>query len=320
MTLNDDKDKLNFLVGIHSPFSLALTGGVVAMHRLAYKIAERGHNVYVFCKPEYPHENIRVIPSQLHKQDGFVNYWTWDMFTYPLDKTISILPQITRYNPYNTKHTVRWILYDTEWDIEKDYGVDDVYFNYGNFKTYKNVPENKLTVFNYYFDKLYKENYGDRKGFCHMIHKHTPPNGESIFNELKSFSLNDWKLKGDYDYLREHFNKYEYFLTYDQKSFYTLAAGLCGCKSIILNPGRSYEFSPNAHSESKDYDNILTPTEYRLKNPIQMFGVAYGWDDLSWANKTIDFVPNHLRELEKIDNKTVDNFIKYWENKIFQKQ
>ena len=46
MILKNNDGKLNFLVGIHTPFSMALTGGVVAMHQLAYKIAERGHNVY----------------------------------------------------------------------------------------------------------------------------------------------------------------------------------------------------------------------------------------------------------------------------------
>ena len=234
-----------------------------------------------------------------------------------MNKTISILPQITRGNSFNTIHTARWILYDTEWEIEKDYGDNEVYFNYGNFKTFKDVPKNKLTVFNYYFDKLYQTNFGKRKGLCHIRHKHTPPNGEKIFEQLKSTSLNDWKTNGAYDFLREQLNQYEYFLTYDQKSFYTLAAGLCGCKSIILNPGPSYEFAPNAYSDSKQYVNEFSPTEYRLENPIQAFGVAYGWDDIGWANKTIDFVPNYLKELEKIDNKTVDGFIKYWENKIF---
>ena len=84
-----------------------------------------------------------------------------------------------------------------------------------------------------------------------------------------------------------------------------------------MNPGPSYEFAPNAYSDSKEYINEFSPTEYRLENPIQAFGVAYGWDDIGWANKTIDLVPNYLKELEKIDNKTVDGFIKYWENKIF---
>ena len=315
MTLKDTEGKLNFLVAIFTPFSQVLTGGVVAMHKLAYKLAERGHNVYMFCEPEFPHENITVIPSVLNKEEGFVNYWSWESFNYPLNKTISVYSQITRGNPFNTKHNVRWILYDTEWEIEKEYDDNDDYFNYGNFKTFKEVEKNKLTVFNYNFEKLYQTNYGNRKGFCHIIHKHTPPNGELIFDQLNSFSLNDWKTNGAYDYLREQFNQYEYFLTYDQKSFYTLAAGLCGCKSIILNPGRSYEFAPNAYSESKNYQNLLTPTEYRLENPIQMFGTAYGWDDIAWANKTIDMVPNYLKELEKIDDKTVDNFVDYWISK-----
>jgi hypothetical protein len=312
-----NNDKLNFLVGVHVGFGDVLTGGVVAMHMLAYKLAERGHNVFTFCEPEFKHPNITVIQSKGNKMNDFETQWSWESFQYPIDKTISIYPQIIRKNPYNTKHVARWILYHTQHAIEKNFQDTDVYFNYGNFKTFRETPKNKLTVFNYNFEKLYKENFEDRKGFCHIVHKHTPPNGEIIFEQLNSVSLNDWKTRGAYDYLREQFNKYEYFLTYDQKSFYSLAAGLCGCKSIILNPGRSYEFAPNAYSESQEYQNLLTPTEYRLENPIQMFGVAYGWDDLSWANKTVDMVPNHLKELEKIDDKTVDNFIKYWENKIF---
>jgi len=58
-----------------------------------------------------------------------------------------------------------------------------------------------------------------------------------------------------------------------------------------------------------------TPTEYRLNNPIQMFGIAYGLDDIGWANKTIGLSTDYLKELEIIDNKTVDEFIKFWEIK-----
>ena len=264
MNLKNDEGKLNFVINLHHEYARAMSGGIVALQTLAYKIAERGHNVYIFCKPEYPHENIHVIPSKSVYTEGFLEGYEWEPFNYPLNKTISILPQITRGNSFNTIHTARWILYDTMLRYEKAH--DDV---------------------------------------------------KKIFEQLKSTSLNDWKTNGAYDFLREQLNQYEYFLTYDQKSFYTLAAGLCGCKSIILNPGPSYEFAPNAYSDSKQYVNEFSPTEYRLENPIQAFGVAYGWDDIGWANKTIDFVPNYLKELEKIDNKTVDGFIKYWENKIF---
>jgi len=310
-----DENKLNFLVGVHVNFAQVLTGGVVAMHKLAHNLAKTGHNVFTFCEPEYPHENIRVIKSHGKKLNDDETEWSWESFQYPLNKTISIYPQIIRGNPYNTKHVSRWVLYHTEKFIEDQYGDEDVYFNYGNFKTFKTVPDRKLTVFNYYFDKLYITNKGSRKGFCHLSHKNTPPNGHEIFKTFDSFDLGQWKTSGAFDYLREQFNKYEYFLTYDQKSFFTLAATLCGCKSIILNPGPSFEQGQNAFTNSEDYGKTMTPTEYRLNNPIQMYGIAYGLDDISWANKTIEFSTEYLKELEIIDNKTVTDFVRFWETK-----
>jgi hypothetical protein len=101
--------------------------------------------------------------------------------------------------------------------------------------------------------------------------------------------------------LLDEFNKYEYVLTFDDKSYYTVAAALCGAKSIILNTNKD-----------------MTPAEYRIKNPIQMCGVAYGMNDIKWAEQTIGLVKNNLLQLEKRDNTTIDEFIKYWENKILK--
>jgi len=39
-------------------------------------------------------------------------------------------------------------------------------------------------------------------------------------------------------------------------------------------------------------------------------------NDISWVNKTIDFVPDYLKELEKIDDKTVDCFVDFWKKKL----
>jgi hypothetical protein len=310
-----NNDKLNFLVGIHVRFGEALTGGIVALHQLAYKLAKKGHNVYTFCKPEYPHENIQVIKSTETKLNDLESKYDWEMFSYPIDKTISIYPQITMGNPYNTKHVTRWILYHTEKGIEQNYGENDVYFNYGNFETFKNVEYRKLTVLNYNFEKLHVTNTGTRKGFCHLFHKNTPSDSKKIVEQFKSFDLKMWKTEGAFDFLREHFNKYEYFLTYDQKSFFTIAATLCGCKSIILNPGPPSDIKENAYTLSKEGHKTLTPTEYRLNNPTQMFGVAYGLDDIGWANKTIGLSTEYLRELEIIDDKTVDDFIDFWKKR-----
>lgn len=326
MELPYEEGKLNFIINLFLPLKRTTTGGLISLHRLAYKLAERGHNVFVFCEPEYPHENIKIIPGKVEfpgeEGVGFIGVSTWEQFNFPIENTISIYPQITYNNPFNTKHVVRWILYDTQKEIEDTYGDNDIYFNYLNFKTFRLVPERKLTVLDYKLDWLRVTNTGKRKSFCHIIHKNTPPGGEQIFEDLKSFDLTDWKTKGipggynPYDYLRDMFNQYEYFLTYDQKSYYSIMATLCGCKTIILNPGKPCEFLPTANTVL-DEGTEITPTEFRINNYLQQYGIAYGWDDLQWANNTLPLVRDYIEQLEIIDDKTVDNFLNYWTKKIF---
>ena len=282
-------EKINFIVFIDVNFTSALTGGVVAMHKLAEKLAQKGEKVFIPVYPEYPNKNIIKVDF------SFLS----EMSVEDKNRSVVIYPQIQIGNPIEIPNVARWILYDVEDNIEDTFGINDEYFNFGTFKTNRKKTENKLTVFNYYFDILRNNNNGKRKKFCHLLHKHTPNGGEQIFQYLNSENLSGWKGMGCHDYLYEKFNEYEYFLTYDQKSFFPLAAGLCGTKTIILNPNKNY-----------------TPTEYRLENPIQMYGVAYGWDDISWAKKTIDFVPEYLKSLEKIDDKTVDTFINFWYDKL----
>ena len=134
-----DENRLNFIIYLFTPFAEAMTGGLVALHKLAYKLAERGNDVFIFCEPEFPHPNIHIISSTKTYDVEFVQGHTWEPFSYPLHKTISIYPQITRGNPFNTKYVTRWILYDTQLDIESDYGIEDDYFFYGDFKTFRKV-------------------------------------------------------------------------------------------------------------------------------------------------------------------------------------
>jgi hypothetical protein len=317
MNLEYKKGELNFIIQLFEPLTEMSSGGYIALHRLAYKLAERGNDVQIFCEPGYPHPNIKVINSTVtYTNGGLMQNYTWEGFHYPLKNTISIYPQTSWYNSFNTEHVVRWILYDTQQEIESTYGENDVYFNYLNFNTFKLVPYRKMTVLDYRLDSMYVTNTGKRKSFCHIIHKNTPPGGEKIFDDLKSFNLTDWRTKGDYDYLREMFNQYEYFLTYDQKTYFSVMATLCGCKTIILNPGTPYEWATNANIENNG-QNEITPTEFRLNNYLQQFGIAYGWDDLQWAKDTISLSRDYIGQLEIIDNKNIDNFINYWKNKIY---
>lgn len=312
-----DNSKLNFIIGIFDSLDNDMTGGTIVLHKLAYELANRNSNVYIFSEPAYQHENIKVIQSEYYYQDGKTKL-KWEAIKYPINNTVAIYPQTIIGNPFNCKHVVRWILYHTTENIENTFSENDLYFYFGDFKTFRNPEKKLLTIFDYNLDKLYQENFDKREGFCHMLHKHTPENANKILQIFNSKSLNEFESKKrlNFDFLRTELNRYEYFLTFDKKSYYTLAAILCGCKAIILNTENYTESQPNAFSLSDDYRRVLTPTEYRLQNPIQMFGVAYGLDDISWANETIKFAKQHLIEMDKIDQKTVNHFIDFWQKKI----
>jgi len=304
--------KINFVICIFKNDKDENTGAIIVLHYLAFQLANRGHNVYIFCDPIYPHENIFTINSNITKADNFMETLTWEPFTYNNGNTVSIYYNSIGGNIFNTTNVVRWILYHNQKEIEDSWSDTDVCFNLNNFKTYYNNDADKLSVIDYKSDIFFNENRKNRKGFCHIIHKNTPPNGEFIFNEINSTNITNWKEKG-YSYLQSLLNSYEYMVTYDHASFYTIAAIMCGCKVIILNPnGNSYEALESANTGT----DILLPLEFRLNFPIFMFGVAYGWDDIQWANDTIDLVPPYIEKFKEYDSITIDRFVKYWENKL----
>lgn len=297
--LRYSKDKITFLVNTQISIGLEHKGGSYALHKLAYELAERGHYIYIFNEPIYYHERIRVISTtKIIKDNGWWGEYTWELFNYNYGNTVSINPQTTWGNPFNTQHVVRWILHDYDESQWSTYGENDLICNYGSFKVPNNTKQIPLTVFDYKLD-LFQNNKKNRKGFGHILHKKTPTWGIDFLEKIGSSEIPHFNGEKSMDYLVDEFNKYEYVLTFDDKTYYTTAAALCGAKVIILNP-----------------DKNMTPLEYRILNPIQMCGVAYGFDDISWANNTIDIVRNNIINLETKDKNTVDLFVKYWEDKI----
>jgi hypothetical protein len=293
-----DNNKLNFLVSTQYSIHAPLMGASVVLHKLAYEIALRGHNVYVFNEPYFPHENIKIIPTIYDEQSGV---YRWEPFNFPLNKTISIYYQLIYGNPNNTQHNVRWILHDYMKEIWKTFGDNDLICNFGDFNTPENTKQTKLTVFDFKLDKFKNLNNNDRNGFCYLMqeNKSTPSYGEEFLKNFSLINISDWKKKGGYDFLLKTFNEYDYLITYEDKTYLTTIAALCGTKSIVI--------------KNEKYN---TPIDYRLNNPIQLFGVAYGLEDIGWANKTIDLVRDNIIELEKRNSNSVDNFIKFWENKL----
>jgi hypothetical protein len=300
MVLKHSSDKITFIVDTIHSIGYETKGASIACHRLAYELANQGHYVYVFNEPLYPHENIEIIKTdKINEDDGWWNKFYWTPFGYNPERTVSIYTQITWGNPMNTIHNVRWVLHDYEYQQWETFGDNEYVCNFGTFKVPEGIKQNKLTIFDYKIDKFYDTNNPNRKGFGYLFHKSTPKWGKDFVKNFDATEIPHYNGKQSLEYLLEEFNKYEYVLTFDDKSYYTTAAALCGTKAIILNP-----------------DKDLTPNEYRSLNPIQMCGVAYGMNDIKWANETIGLVRNNLLELERKDKQTINNFIEFWKSKL----
>ena len=300
MILESSEYKLSFIVNTMITIGFEHKGGSYVLHKLAYELAEFGHNVYIFNEPFYPHKNIKVIPTKRHPiDDGWKSVFEWESFHYNPNKTITINPQTTFGNQFNTIHNVRWILHHTTQEQVDTFGKNDLIYEIADFKTPLNFKPKKLIAIDYNLDKFRNLNNKTRSGFCHILHKNTPDWGKSFLNNFNSTDLSDWNENGGFNYLNTELNKYEYMLTFDDKTYLTTIAALCGTKAIILNE-----------------DKTLTPYNYRQLNPTQMYGIAYGLNDITWANNTVNMVENHLIELNKNDKETIREFVKYWEKKL----
>lgn len=298
MILDSSENKLSFIVDTMISIDFEHKGGSLVLHKLAYELAEYGHNIYVFNSPLYPHDNIKVIPTKRHPiGDGWNSNFQWEAFSYNPSKTISIMPQTTFGNPFNTIHNVRWILHHTTQEQFNSFGKDDLIYKIADFDIPKCLDIKSLLVIDYNIDKFKNINKKSRSGFCHILHKNTPDWGKDFLNRFSSKDLSDWHSKGGFEYLNTELNNYEYMLTFDDKTYLTTISALCGTKSIILN-------------------GKISPYKYRQLNPTQMYGIAYGLNDITWANNTIEMVEPYLIELEKNDKETVKEFVRYWENKL----
>ncbi len=287
--------KLTFVIPIRWGYGDHLTGGLVAIHMLAYKLAERGHIVYTFTKPQYHHPNIYQIPFKNIDE----NRYTYQPFTYNINKTVAVYSQIEHGNALDIPNVARWLLYHSEKPLEEKWDKNEAVFNYMNFETQGFPIQGTLTTANFYLDTLYNKNLYNRKGFCHILHKDTPSNYQDILQVFRSMDVGSWKVKGAWDYLQKVFNEHKYFLTFDNNSFYTVAAGLCGCIPIVLNDTK-----------------YSSPEEFREKNPMMKCGIAYGMSDIDWALNTHHLLLQNINTMNREYNKSVDDFIKYWENRL----
>jgi hypothetical protein len=215
-------------------------------------------------------------------------------------KTVVIYPEITLGNPLHAKHIVRWILntpgvcggngvfgpHDHIFQYHPWYPVDTNY-------TIRGV----LTAIDlgYQLKTYYDQKLSTRQGGAYLIRKgrakeHNQHPDDFIYADPLLEKMTDEEAA-------DFFNRLETFISYDDMTWISVQAALCGCKSIII-PG--------------DGDR----SEENLKKVNRINGVAYGFEDWEWLNQTHSLLRPQFEKLNTEYLRSVDDFYHYCEREI----
>lgn len=265
---------MNFVIfaeGDYSPNG----GGSVALHKLAHNIASLGEDVFIYTSrknPNYLGTQVTLLEATAICQDN---------------NSIAIYPEVTCGNPFKAKKVMRWILYNVRtYGQHGIFGANDLIYKYAPYfslrfpqQSHGELRANELNL-----DIFYNRNQ-QRSGECFLIKKGN--NKEHNQHSATAIKLDDYPIRGfgANEYLANVFNTCERFISYDTATFLSVFAALCGCESIVIP------------------DDGVTAERWHWEFPYFRYGIAYGMDDLNYANQTKHLV---LPELLKIEAETIE--------------
>lgn len=260
-------------------------GGAITLHKLCHILNLIGYDAYLYPTLKL---NDQLKYFTLNEQ-----YNTKIATELNLEKDIVIYPEIEQGNPLEGKNIVRFILnkyhlpgHDntmSTW-MDKDYWL---YFHklfYDNIKepNFLHIIDTKLDIFkDYGFKRNIESCFTYRKK---IKEKNTLPIIHPSNSIEIGYNVQDKELI-------EIFNSCKRFYSYDTETYLNVLAAQCGCESVII--------------PYKDVtkENIIS------NQPSFKYGIAYGLDDLEYANSTRHLLREYLQNLE--DQQIIDTKIAF---------
>jgi hypothetical protein len=200
--------------------------------------------------------------------------------------SIVVYPEIVLGNPLRARNVVRWLLYRPGLRDPFRFGPGEMFFRAGEMSDLPDLTGTAHDLFLWKINPAYKdEGRPDRKGACFLVRKGAD---KPRIAQTEGAIQIDGK---SHEEIAAIFNRCEVFYSYDEASFYSQYAALCGCRSVVV-PG----LYPAREAWVKEH-------------PVAAFGVAYGLEDLGHADATRHRVIELLRAKEAAGLDTVRHFI-----------
>jgi hypothetical protein len=299
--IDDSINKIEYMLFYHNNHNKINNNNIIIYPHIPYKISDGGINVlYYLAKLLYENgKNVKIYPVYGNIENPHFNiYFNNDFNIY---ESIVIYCEGTINNPLKTNYCVRWLLSPMGLNVPKNYymnwNYNDLvyYFNYegrfdNNIELYNKIKLLPLII----LDPIFT-NYNIKRNnkSCFTFRK------SHIHNKIINIHPNDsYEITRNFTHLEliNIFNQYNYFYSYDPLTFLNILAPLCGCISIIYP----------IEGLSK-YDWIKTTACYpyiKHNNLDNLYGVAYGIDDIKWAEETIDFVKQQWDDILEFNKNT----------------
>jgi len=289
-------------VVIFSPGFSASSGGAVALHLLCHRLRQRGISAMLWHSRR-PHPRDDSWGSIMHywlrkmlyelkrstiRRDSFTHNPIWDtQETANLDqsRTWVVYPDIEKGNPLGASNVVRWYLYKhNPADYKKDniQKLLNVFFS-PNFSN--GGQDDHFLSCHWIRRDLFNKNGAEKKTLkCHMYRKKDAdliPIHDNDSVCLDGMSINE---------IAEIFRRAKLFISYDLHTAYSMYAVLSGCDSVVAKKtGLSLE-------------------KWRVDESSR-YGIAYGFENLAWAQSTSSLLEKTVDSLEEREKRELDLFI-----------
>jgi hypothetical protein len=270
------------------------SGGIVCLHYLAHTLSKYGNDIYLYPK------QICLNPF-INK---FYNKTSVD------DTIIVLYPETYEGNILNAKRVIRWILAPigvvAKAEIVKTWNNNDLVYYFNEEPRMNDNPEKKGVIYKMlstiFLNPLTKNtNIGFREEYCFTIRK---------IHYYKSITYihptNAFRIMNYHDQIKciDIFNNYKYFVCYDPLCFLMIIAAICGCIPIVY---------PIEGVSKNEWIQMLAVSEYcKEHNVDNLYGIAYGLEDLEWAKSTIHLVEEQWKDIIQYNIET--NIVKFIED------
>ena len=263
---------------IHTPSWDETSGGQNLLWVLGRKLCEKGHDARMWVESMRNHES-NTIYTNYTNQIGFD------------ENTTVIYSEMIVGNPLQAKRIIRWVLYGAH--MYDSYEPNEIVYYLAPF-CHNHFPKKILQGW-YVPPNLGLPTEPRTEEYCFILKK-----GERNPWPRNRFYANppagrDINLIPRHSEIIDVFKKTKYFHCYDPACFLIVMALMCGC-IVIQHP----------YVEGQTREQWEHAAYYGVVGKIK--GLAYGIEDLPYAEATIHEAPDHCKKFLEFSESTVDQF------------